>query len=58
MYYDVAFNTSREAIQSAPASFAPYVAAKHYADEWLKDTDLDYTIIHPGALRMTKELGR
>ncbi|SES91592.1 NAD(P)H-binding [Salinibacillus kushneri] len=44
------FDTTREAIQGAPSSFAPYVAAKHYADEWLKRTDLDYTIIHPGAL--------
>ncbi|WP_186579438.1 SDR family oxidoreductase [Aquibacillus kalidii] len=44
------FDTTREAIQAAPAGFAPYVAAKHYADEWLKGTDLDYTIIHPGAL--------
>lgn len=44
------FDTSREAIQSAPESFAPYVVAKHYADEWLTSTDLDYTIIHPGAL--------
>lgn len=44
------FDTRRVAIQSAPESFAPYVAAKHYADEWLKRTDLDYTIVHPGAL--------
>ncbi|QDP39536.1 SDR family oxidoreductase [Radiobacillus deserti] len=44
------FDTTREAIQAAPESFAPYVAAKHYADEWLRATDLDYTIVHPGAL--------
>ncbi|SFL71475.1 NAD(P)H-binding [Gracilibacillus orientalis] len=44
------FETSREAIQSAPEGFAPYVIAKHYADEWLTSTDLDYTIIHPGGL--------
>ncbi|MFC4402240.1 SDR family oxidoreductase [Gracilibacillus xinjiangensis] len=50
------FDTTREAIQSAPESFAPYVVAKHYADEWLRDTDLDYTIIHPGAL--TNEAGK
>jgi uncharacterized protein YbjT (DUF2867 family) len=49
------FDTRREAIQAAPPNFAPYVAAKHYADEWLKSTDLDYTIIHPGAL--TNEQG-
>jgi uncharacterized protein YbjT (DUF2867 family) len=44
------FDTRRQAILDAPDSFAPYVAAKHYADEWLRDTDLEYTIIHPGAL--------
>ncbi|MCA0970522.1 SDR family oxidoreductase [Halobacillus litoralis] len=44
------FDTTREAIQSAPESFAPYVVAKHYADDWLRKTDLDHTIIHPGML--------
>lgn len=44
------FDTSREAIQRASSSFAPYVVAKHYADEWLRSTDLDYTIVHPGSL--------
>ncbi|WP_042224313.1 SDR family oxidoreductase [Oceanobacillus manasiensis] len=49
------FDTTRKAIQEAPDSFAPYVVAKHYADEWLQATDLDYTIIHPGGL--TNEQG-
>lgn len=44
------FDTTRNAIQEANENFAPYVVAKHYADEWLKATDLDYTIIHPGLL--------
>src|SRR5699024_446303 len=44
------FDTTREDIQEASSSFAPYVIAKHYADEWLRDTELDYTIIHPGLL--------
>ena len=44
------FDTTRRAIQDAPESFAPYVVAKHYADEWLKASTLDYTIIHPGQL--------
>ncbi|WP_371069357.1 SDR family oxidoreductase [Sediminibacillus sp. JSM 1682029] len=52
------FDTRREAIQAAPSSFAPYVAAKHYADEWLKRTDLDYTIIHPGALTNEEGTGK
>ncbi|GGB52864.1 putative sugar epimerase YhfK [Lentibacillus populi] len=52
------FDTSREAIQEAASSFAPYVAAKHYADEWLKNSDLDYTIIHPGLLTNDKGTGQ
>ncbi|GKV67421.1 hypothetical protein NCCP2331_35740 [Sporosarcina sp. NCCP-2331] len=31
-------------------SLAPHVAAKHYADEWLRGTGLVYTMIHLGAL--------
>ena len=49
------FDTTREAIQEASPSFAPYVIAKHYADVWLRDTELDYTIVHPGLL--TNEVG-
>lgn len=52
------FDTRRSAIQAASESFAPYVAAKHYADEWLKATDLDYTIIHPGILTNEKGIGK
>ncbi|SEH87543.1 NAD(P)H-binding [Halobacillus karajensis] len=48
------FDTTRKAIQSAPSSFAPYVVAKHYADDWLRRTNLDYTIIHPGILTNDK----
>ncbi|WP_338216059.1 SDR family oxidoreductase [Companilactobacillus muriivasis] len=28
----------------------PYMIAKHYADDHLRGTNLDYTIIHPGGL--------
>ncbi|PSL42960.1 putative NAD(P)-binding protein [Salsuginibacillus halophilus] len=52
------FDTTREAIQEAPENFAPYVAAKHYADEWLKSTNLDYTIIHPGGLTNDEGTGK
>ncbi|SDH99376.1 Nucleoside-diphosphate-sugar epimerase [Alteribacillus persepolensis] len=51
------FDTRRQAILDASESFAPYVAAKHYADEWLKGTDLDYTIIHPGRLTNAEGTG-
>lgn len=47
------FDTTREEIQTAindAPSFAPYVVAKHYADDWLRKTDLKHTIIHPGLL--------
>lgn len=44
------YDTTREEIQNAPDSFKPYVIAKHYADEWLRGTELDFTIVHPGGL--------
>lgn len=44
------FDTSAEAVLEAGESFAPYVVAKRYADIWLRESDLDYTIIHPGVL--------
>lgn len=44
------FDTSAEAVLEAGESFAPYVVAKRYADIWLRATNLDYTIIHPGLL--------
>lgn len=52
------FDTRREAIQAASESFAPYVIAKHYADAWLRATDLDYTIIHPGRLTNEEPTGK
>ncbi|WP_411954511.1 SDR family oxidoreductase [Alkalibacillus sp. S2W] len=52
------FDTTREAIQEAPESFSPYVAAKHYADVWLRDSGLDYTIIHPGRLTNDEGTGK
>ena len=52
------FDTSRLAIQAASASFAPYVVAKHYADEALRASNLDYTIIHPGKLNNEAGTGK
>ena len=52
------FDTTRAAIQDASESFAPYVVAKHYADEWLRATDLKYTIIHPGLLTNNEPTGK
>ncbi|GAX08248.1 oxidoreductase [Secundilactobacillus silagincola] len=37
----------------------PYYAAKFYADEWLRyRTDLDYTIVEPGALTFDEGTGK
>ncbi|WP_079709028.1 SDR family oxidoreductase [Paraliobacillus ryukyuensis] len=52
------FDTTRQAIQEAPASFSPYVAAKHYADIWLRDSGLNYTIVHPGMLTNDEGTGQ
>lgn len=52
------FDTRREAILASPPSFAPYVATKYYADEWLRSSGLDYTIIHPGRLTNDKGSGK
>lgn len=52
------YDTTREAIQSSSSSFAPYVVAKHYADEKLRETALDYTIIHPGLLTNEEATGK
>ncbi|GEM04866.1 oxidoreductase [Halolactibacillus miurensis] len=49
------FDTTRDAIQSAPEGFKPYVVAKHFADDWLRRSGLDYTIVHPG--RLTNDQG-
>jgi len=49
------FDTTRDAIQSAPEGFKPYVVAKHFADDWLRRSGLDYTIVHPG--RLTSDEG-
>ncbi len=52
------FDTSRNAIQEASNSFAPYVVAKHYADEWLRAANLKHTIIHPGVLTNDDSTGK
>src|SRR5699024_11351849 len=58
LFRSSSFDTTRAAIQNASESFAPYVVAKHYADEWLRATDLKYTIIHPGLLTNDEPTGK
>lgn len=36
----------------------PYYVAKHFADEWLKNTDLNYTIVRPGMLTNEESIGK
>lgn len=36
----------------------PYYIAKHYADEHLRGTNLDYTILHPGSLTEEDSVGK
>lgn len=55
--YETSRETIQEAVKESP-SFAPYVVAKHYADDWLRKTDLDYTIIHPGSLTNDEATGK
>lgn len=52
------YDTTRETIQSSSESFAPYVIAKHYADEWLRGAGLDYTMVHPGILTNETATGK
>lgn len=40
------------------SSFYPYAEAKHRADEYLTDTELDYTILGPGGLTEEPASGR
>lgn len=52
------FDTSREAIQASGEGMKPYTIAKHFADEWLRDSGLNYTIIHPGGLENEPGTGK
>ncbi|WP_022873599.1 SDR family oxidoreductase [Nesterenkonia alba] len=40
------------------SSFYPYAEAKHHADNYLRGTDLDYTILGPGKLTLEPASGR
>ena len=43
------YDSRREAFD-ASGDLKPYTIAKHYADVYLRQTNLKYTIVHPGAL--------
>ncbi|MBU0439296.1 oxidoreductase [Staphylococcus succinus] len=48
------YDSRREAFD-ASGDLKPYTIAKHYADEYLKQANIPYTIVHPGGL--TDEAG-
>ena len=48
------YDSRREAFDSVP-DLKPYTIAKHYADDYLRRSDLKYTIVHPGALLDERE---
>lgn len=43
------YDSRREAFD-ASGDLKPYTIAKHYADEYLKQASVSYTIVHPGVL--------
>lgn len=45
-----AFQANNREMFNAAEGMKPYYVAKHYADEFLKFSKLDYTIIRPGGL--------
>ncbi|MGP4062730.1 SDR family oxidoreductase [Halobacillus litoralis] len=44
--------------EQAPDDFKYYLYAKHRADEYVKSTELDYTIVRPGGLTNEKGIGK
>lgn len=43
------YDSRREAFD-ASGDLKPYTIAKHYADDYLRTSNLNYTIVHPGSL--------
>ena len=49
------YDSRREAFD-ASGDLKPYTIAKHYADDYLRTSDLNYTIVHQVHLQMMLEL--
>lgn len=43
------YDSRRQAFDDS-GDLKPYTIAKHYADDYLRRSGLNYTILHPGAL--------
>lgn len=44
------YDSRREAFDPS-GDLKPYTIAKHYSDDYLRNSGLNYTIVHPGLLK-------
>ena len=51
------YDSRREAFDQS-GDLKPYTIAKHYADDYLRHSNLNYTIVHPGGLKDDKGTGQ
>ncbi len=51
------YDSRRQAFDDS-GDLKPYTIAKHYADDYLRRSGLNYTILHPGHLQMQQDLER
>lgn len=51
------YDSRREAFDSA-GDLKPYTIAKHYSDDYLRSSGLNYTIVHPGLLTNDEGTGK
>lgn len=51
------YDSRREAFDSA-SDLKPYTIAKHYSDDYLRNSGLNYTIVHPGRLTDDEGTGK
>ncbi|MGD3156030.1 NAD(P)-binding oxidoreductase [Staphylococcus warneri] len=51
------YDSRREAFDQS-GDLKPYTIAKHYADDYLRHSNLNYTIVHPGGLKNDQGTGQ
>lgn len=51
------YDSRRQAFDDS-GDLKPYTIAKHYADDYLRRSGLNYTILHPGALTNAAGCGK
>ncbi|RQN00540.1 oxidoreductase [Staphylococcus warneri] len=51
------YDSRREAFDQS-GDLKPYTIAKHYADDYLRHSNLNYTILHPGGLKDDQGTGQ